>query len=117
MLFMIVASAVYFGKGCWGFDGSFAGGVCKKNDCYLDKLISSHSMEADKNVIIGDAPSRHEQRLVGDGEPFYDETLKYVENLKNAGVEASVDVYHSDIHAFDMLKPNLEISKKAAKKF
>lgn len=55
--------------------------------------------------------------FVGDGEPFYDETLTFVENLKNAGVEASVDVYHSDMHAFDMVDPDLEISKQAAKRF
>ena len=55
--------------------------------------------------------------FVGDGEPFYAETCKYVRDLKEAGVEASVDVYPSNIHAFDMIYPNLEISKEAASKF
>ena len=40
--------------------------------------------------------------FVGDGEPFFCETVKYVEKLKNAGVEAEVDVYHTDVHAFDI---------------
>lgn len=55
--------------------------------------------------------------FVGDGEPFYVETLRYIENLKHAGISANVDVYHTDIHAFDMMRPELEISKIAAKKF
>ena len=40
--------------------------------------------------------------FVGDGEPFYCETLAYVEKLKAAGVEAEVAVYHTDVHAFDI---------------
>ena len=36
-----------------------------------------------------------------DGEPFYAETLAYVKNLQDAGVDAKVDVFHGDVHAFD----------------
>lgn len=55
--------------------------------------------------------------FVGDGEPFYAETCTYIDNLRKAGVEAHMDVYRSNMHAFDMLKPKLEISKKAASAF
>ena len=55
--------------------------------------------------------------FVGDGEPFYAETLHYIENLKRAGIPAEVNVYHTDIHAFDMMRPELEISGIAAEKF
>lgn len=55
--------------------------------------------------------------FVGDGEPFYVETLRYIESLKRAGIPAEVDVYHTDIHAFDMMQPELEISRIAAEKF
>ncbi len=55
--------------------------------------------------------------FVGDGEPFFAETLAYVENLRKAGVEARCDVYHTDIHAFDMLHPELDVSKRAVKAF
>lgn len=51
--------------------------------------------------------------FVADGEPFYEETLTYVRNLQAAGVEASVDVYHGNVHAFDMLQPGKEESKAA----
>ena len=51
--------------------------------------------------------------FVADGEPFYTETLTYVENLKAAGVYANVDVFHGDLHAFDMFHPQQEDSKAA----
>ena len=53
---------------------------------------------------------------MGDGEPFYTESLQYVENLKKAGVEAEADVYHTDLHAFDMLRDD-ELSREAKKAF
>lgn len=55
--------------------------------------------------------------FVGDGEPFYRETLDYVERLKAAGVDADVDVYHTNVHAFDMIKPDDEMSREAIRKF
>ena len=38
-----------------------------------------------------------------DGEPFYSETMTYVQNLQEAGVDAHADVFHGDMHAFDAL--------------
>ena len=55
--------------------------------------------------------------FVGRGEPFYAETLEYVRKLNEAGVKAEVDVYPSDMHAFDMLDPESETSRKAIRKF
>lgn len=55
--------------------------------------------------------------FVGNGEPFYDETLQYIHKLQEAGIEAAVDVYESDMHAFDMLKPDADISKVAISRF
>ena len=55
--------------------------------------------------------------FVGDGEPFYAETLRYVEELRRAGVDATVDVYHTDVHAFDMLRPGHPLSRKAIAAF
>lgn len=50
-------------------------------------------------------------------EPFYAETLTFIDNLRNAGVNASIDIYPKLFHAFDMLLPFLKVSKTAAKKF
>ena len=55
--------------------------------------------------------------FVGDGEPFYAETVSYFEHLRDAGIPAELDAYHTDMHAFDMMQPELEISKIAAEKF
>ena len=51
--------------------------------------------------------------FVAVGEPFYAETLTYVKNLQAAGVDARVDVYPGDTHAFDMLHPAKPVSKAA----
>ena len=55
--------------------------------------------------------------FVGDGEPFYAETLQFVEHLREAGIDADVDVYHTDVHAFDMLRPDEEMSRCAVSAF
>ena len=55
--------------------------------------------------------------FVGDIEPFYCETLTYIENLKKDGVEANVDVYPNCFHAFDMLLPLKKVSKQAIAEF
>ncbi len=55
--------------------------------------------------------------FVGDGEPFFSETITYINNLKKAGIEAKADVYHTNVHAFDMMRPDDELSKEAIKKF
>lgn len=55
--------------------------------------------------------------FVGDGEPFYDETVRYFERLRAAGVPAALDVYHTDMHAFDMMAPDDPRSIEAAETF
>lgn len=55
--------------------------------------------------------------FVNTAEPFYAETLTYIDNLRKAGVEASVDVYPKLFHAFDMLLPFLKVRKHAAAQF
>lgn len=54
--------------------------------------------------------------FVNNGEPFYRETLDYVENLRKAGVWAVVDTYVGDVHAFDMLTPWTGNARSARKK-
>lgn len=54
---------------------------------------------------------------VGDIEPFYQETVDYVNNLKAAGVEASLDIYPDWFHAYDCLFPMKKISREAIGKF
>ncbi|MCI5547855.1 MAG: alpha/beta hydrolase [Clostridiales bacterium] len=55
--------------------------------------------------------------FVSTAEPFYAEALTYVRRLREAGVEATVDVYEGLFHAFDMLAPFLPVSRRAAAAF
>lgn len=50
-------------------------------------------------------------------EPFYRETLNFVEALREAGVPTECDVYQGLYHAFDMLQPRREVSRQAAEAF
>lgn len=78
------------------------------------KEVLPYASPAQQNDYSGLPPA---YTFVGDGEPFYTETLQYIENLRTAGVPAEVDVYHSDMHAFDMLRPEDELSKEAIRRF
>mgnify|MGYP004659853313 FL=1 len=55
--------------------------------------------------------------FVGDGEPFFAETVRYIERLSACGIPAKLDVYHTDLHAFDMLRPEAPLSREAARRF
>ena len=54
---------------------------------------------------------------VGDIEPFYCETLTYIENLRAAGIPADVDVYPDWFHSYDLYFPLKSISRAAIAKF
>lgn len=53
--------------------------------------------------------------FVGDLEPFHDETVHYVENLKNAGVPVSFAVFTGCYHGFDSLVPQARVSQQATR--
>lgn len=55
--------------------------------------------------------------FVSTGEPFYAETLEYIRRLNDCGIPASVDVYETDMHAFDMMRPKDALSIEAARRF
>lgn len=55
--------------------------------------------------------------FVGDLEPFYCETLSYVESLKAAGIEAVCDVYADCYHSFDIFDRNNPKAAEAAERF
>jgi len=97
----------------------------KRNNRAWKKYLKNIDTNDINNISPYASPSRLEDytnlppayTFVGDIEPFYDETLTYINNLKKAGVEAKVDVYKNCFHAFDMLFPYKKISKIAIKKF
>ena len=77
------------------------------------KAVSPYAAPAHQTDFSGLPPC---YTFVGDGEPFYAETLAYVQNLRAAGVEAEADVYHTNMHAFDMLRAD-DLSREAIRKF
>ena len=54
--------------------------------------------------------------FVSRGEPFYDETLTYIKELKKLGIDAKVDIYEGNTHAFDMMLFWTKEAKKARSK-
>lgn len=78
------------------------------------KAVSPYASPARQSDYHGLPPC---YTFVGSGEPFYAETLAYVAALNAAGVEAEADVYPTDVHAFDMLRPEDSISRQAIGRF
>ena len=52
--------------------------------------------------------------IVGDADPFLDETLTYMKNLYKADIYEMHKVFKGCYHAFDMLNPGAPVTKKAA---
>ena len=82
---------------------------------YLGKLFGT------LNVPYYAAPARAEDysnlpptaTFIGDLDPFRDETIQYVENLKKAGVPVDFKIFKGCYHGFERLCPKAEVSKKA----
>ena len=82
---------------------------------YLGELFGT------PNVPCYAAPARLEDytklpptaTFVGELEPFRDETIQYVENLRKAGVPVEFEMYKGCYHAFEQICPKAEVSKKA----
>lgn len=82
---------------------------------YLGELFRS------SDVPYYAAPARAEDysnlpptaTFVGELEPFRDETVQYVENLRKAGVLVDFEIYKGCYHAFEQICPKAEVSKRA----
>jgi acetyl esterase/lipase len=51
--------------------------------------------------------------FVGDLEPFKDEVITYVDNLRKAGIPVKFRLFEGCYHAFEKVLPRQEISKEA----
>ena len=79
-----------------------------------DKPVPCYATASRRTDCSGLPPA---YTFVSTAEPFYAETVAYIEKMKKAGVEAQIDVYPGLFHAFDMLCPFLKVSLQAAKRF
>lgn len=86
---------------------------------YLRKLYRTNSVSPyaspSRQTDYSNLPPAY--TFVCEGEPFYSETLTYIENLKKQGIEAYVNIYPGKVHAFDMMMPWKKQSKEAARTF
>lgn len=90
-------------------------------DSNSNRMAWSKYLNGLKEISVYAAPARSSNfsklpptiTFVGDLEPFRDETIEYVENLKKAGVPVTFKLFKGCFHAFDILFPKLEISKEA----
>lgn len=80
----------------------------------VDGKVPSYASPARQTDFSGLLPA---YTFVGDREPFYCETLTFIDNLQKVGIPAQVDVYPTGFHAFDMLLPFRKISRQAIEAF
>ncbi len=83
-------------------------------DAYGTDIVSCYAAPARRTDYSGLPPC---YTYVGDIEPFYAETVDYIEHLKEAGIEAEVDVYPNWFHAYDLFFPVRPVVREAVKRF
>lgn len=85
---------------------------------YLSNLkstdIPKYAVPALENDYSGLPPV---YTCVGDLDPFYTETIKFVDKLKKCKIPAEVDLYPQCFHCFEMMIPNADISIMARNKY
>jgi acetyl esterase/lipase len=82
---------------------------------YLGELFGT------SNIPYYAAPARAEDyrnlpptaTFVGELEPFRDETIQYVENLRKAGIPVEFEIFKGCYHAFEQMCPKADVSKRA----
>ncbi len=83
-------------------------------DAYGTDMVPEYAAPARRKDLRGLPPC---YTFVGDIEPFYCETVEYVRRLREAGVEASCDVYPNWFHAYDLLFPGKKVVREAIERF
>ena len=84
----------------WGTKRNHFGWRRYLGDLYGSDQVPPYASPARATDYTGLPPC---YTFVEDKEPFHDETLNYVRNLNAAGIEARADVFHGNVHGFDML--------------
>ncbi len=81
-------------------------------DLFGSAHVPAYATPARAESLAGLPPT---YTYVGDIEPFYDETLRFVAALQAAGVEAQADVYAGCFHGFDIIAPGSSVARQARK--
>ncbi len=83
-------------------------------DAYGTDVVSCYAAPARREDMNGLPPC---YTYVGEDEPFYYEAKRYVQRLREAGVEAQMDSYPGWFHAYDLFFPTKKIVKEAISRF
>ena len=83
-------------------------------EAYGTDLVSCYAAPARCTDYSGLPPC---YTFVGDIEPFYSETVAYIRHLREAGVDANVDVYPDWFHAYDIFFPTKKVVRDAIARF
>ncbi|MCH4890846.1 alpha/beta hydrolase [Acidaminobacter sp. JC074] len=70
------------------------------DDLYMTEDIPKYASPSEEKDCEGLPPT---YTFVGSLDPFYDETIQYINELKADGVEASYDSYEGAYHGFDIV--------------
>ena len=81
-------------------------------DLYKTDKVPKYASPS-KEIDYSNLPPCHTYVL--DGEPFYQETVNYINKLKDANIDTKLNIYHGNFHAFDILlfwTKNAKLAKK-----
>lgn len=99
---------------CWDSQSNDKAWKLYLGDLYGTDKVPYYAAPARAEDLAGLPPTL---TYVGDIEPFYAETVDYVERLRKAGVPTEFRVYPGCYHGFDVICPDTEPGKDAIEFF
>lgn len=96
----------------WDSKRNRAGWRLYLGDLYGSNYVPKYAA-AMRETDFSDLPPAY--TYVSDLDPFYDDTLGYINNLKASHVEVTYNIYKNAYHGFLNIAPKAEISKEARK--
>jgi len=100
-----------FNSPVWGKKANHIGWELYLKDLHkLNKEIPSYAAPARNNDYTDFPPTF---TFVGGIDPFRDETIQYVEALKQANIPVKFKLYEGCYHGFEMIAPKKQVSKDA----
>jgi acetyl esterase/lipase len=107
---MLTESATHNNAPVWNSKSNYYGWKLYLGEFFGKETVPEYAAPARATNYANLPPTA---TFVGDLEPFRDETILYVENLKKVGVKVSFRIFEGCYHAFEQVCPMAEISKSA----
>lgn len=97
----------------WNREANIIGWKMYLGSAYGEE-VSPHAAPARATDLTGLPPT---YTMVGEIDPFRDETIEYANRLMQAGVPTEFHVYPGGYHGFELIVPHAEISQRAEKEY